>query len=236
MSVQAMPESGKPVAHHAQHSRGANTSVPPRTRTRLENLPRETGTKLDVPADMAEQSATSIEAFYEKHHHAAYTWAQSKLKHREDALDAVHDAFVKVMRATQRLESPPMTAPWLYRIVTNVCIDRHRRKRRSCEQPLDEVTQRNAHAQKNAAFEPSAAFEAKEIGAAIGAGIEGLSEQHRTVLIMRELQGMSYEQIARSVECTEGTVMSRLFYARRNLQRALGEALEISKERVTVAA
>lgn len=231
-----MPESSKALAHHAQHSGDGSTSFPRRARIRQENFARETGTKLDVHADMVGQSATSIEAFYEKHHHQAYTWAKSKLKHREDALDAVHDAFVKVMRAAQRLESPPMTVQWLYRIVTNVCIDRHRRKRRSCEEPLDDATERQAHVQKNAAFEPSAALQAREIGAAIGAGIEGLSEQHRTVLVMRELDGMSYEQIAQGVDCTEGTVMSRLFYARRNLRRALGETLEISEVRVTVAA
>ncbi len=185
---------------------------------------------------MAGDSTTSIEAFYEKHHREAYTWAQSKLKHREDALDAVHDAFVKVLRATQRLENPPMTLPWLYRIVINICIDRHRKNRRSCEQPLDDATQRRARALGSAAFEPSVAFEAKEIGAAIEAGVEGLSDQHRAVLVMRELHGMSYEQIAQGVNCNEGTVMSRLFYARRNLQRALSETLELPAGRAAIAA
>ncbi|MBV1862485.1 MAG: RNA polymerase sigma factor [Nannocystaceae bacterium] len=185
---------------------------------------------------MVGDSGTSIEAFYEKHHREAYAWAQSKLKNREDALDAVHDAFIKVMRATQRPQNPPMTPAWLHRIVINVCIDRHRRKRRSCELALDEVTQRHAHALKSAAFEPSAAFEAKEVGAAIGAGLEGLSDQHRAVLVMRELHGMTYEQIARGVDCSAGTVMSRLFHARRYLRRALGELLELSPERVALAA
>lgn len=181
-------------------------------------------------------SATSIEAFYEKHHHDAYTWAQSKLKDREDALDAVHDAFVKVMRATQRLENPPMTLPWLYRIVVNVCIDRHRRKRRSCEEALDSLPEWGSDALRSTAFEPSAAFEAKEIGAAIGVGLEGLSEQHRTVLLMRELHGMTYQQISEQVDVSEGTVMSRLFHARRNLRRALGETLELSPEGLPIAA
>jgi len=188
------------------------------------------------PVDMVGDSTTSIEAFYEKHHRVAYTWAQSKLKHPEDALDAVHDAFVKVMRATQRLEDPSMTLPWLYRIVSNVCIDRHRRRRRSREQALDEVTERRAHAPTNTAFEPCAAFEAKEIGAAIGVGLEGLSEQHRTVLVMREVDGMTYEQIAQGVDCRVGTVMSRLFHARRNIRLALGEMLELSAGGVPVAA
>lgn len=185
---------------------------------------------------MVRESATSIEAFYEKHHREAYAWAQAKLKHREDALDAVHDAFVKVMRATQRLENPPMTLPWLYRIVVNVCIDRHRRKRRWCEQALDESTERHAHASKSGAFKPSSAVEAKEIGTAIEAGLDGLSEQHRTVLVMREVHGMTYEQIAKDVRCSEGTVMSRLFHARRNLRRALGETLELSAGGAAVAA
>lgn len=187
-------------------------------------------------ADMSGDFEASFEVFYEKHHRDAYAWAQSKLNNREDALDAVHDAFVKVMRAMQRLEDPPMTVPWLYRIVVNVCIDRHRRKRRSCERPLDEVSERYSRALKSSAFEPSAAFEAKEIGAAIGAALEQLSEQHRAVLVMREVDGMSYEQIARGVQCSAGTVMSRLFHARRNLRRTLGAALELSVEHGAVAA
>ena len=177
---------------------------------------------------MVGQSAANIEAFYERHHRKAYAWAQSKLKHREDALDAVHDAFVKVMRATRRVESPPMTLPWLHRIVINVCIDRHRKKQRSCELPMHEKTQRQASARRSLAFGPDVALQAKEIRAAIEAGIRELSEQHREALVLRELHGMTYEQISQRVGCTEGTVMSRLFYARRNLQRALGQRLELS--------
>jgi RNA polymerase sigma-70 factor, ECF subfamily len=174
----------------------------------------------------------SIEAFYEKHHRQAYALARARLRDPEEARDAMHDAFVKVVRATERLECPPMTLPWLYRIVTNVCIDRHRRKRRSRVQTLDRVTERQLGTE---AFEPVAAFEAKEIGAAIGAGIDALSASHRAVLLMRELDGMSYEQIAKGVNCTEGTVMSRLFYARRNLRRELSQTLQLSAGRDAAA-
>ena len=60
-------------------------------------------------------------------------------------------------------------------------------------------------------------------------GIDALPAQHRTVLVMRELRGMTYEQIARGMKCPPGTVMSRLFHARRKLRRSIGEALELSE-------
>ncbi len=208
---------------------------PPRGADKTEEFQsRPSARKLIVLCVMAGDPETSIEAFYEKHHREAYVWARSKLKNRDDALDAVHDAFVKVMRAHERLGGRPMTLPWLYRIVINVCIDRHRKTRRSCEQALDEVTERRCLPRGR--FEPSVAYEANEIRAAIGAGIEGLSDQHRTVLVMRELDGMSYEEIAEGINCPEGTVMSRLFHARRKLRHALGKALDLSPGRAAIAA
>lgn len=183
-----------------------------------------------------ETNELNIEALYKKHHRQVYALAWSILKDQDEALDAVHDAFVKVMRSAERFEGRSTTFSWLYRIVVNVCIDRRRKKRRSCEQALDEVTERRSPAPRSSAFEPSAAFEANELRSAIDAGIEGLSDQHRTVIVMRELQGMTYEQIAEGIECPKGTVMSRLFHARRKLRRALGEALELSPELTASAA
>ncbi len=170
-----------------------------------------------------ETEQLDVEMLYKNHHRDAYALARANLKDRDEALDAVHDAFVKVMRSAERLEGRPMSYPWLYRIVVNVCIDRHRKKRRSCEQALDEETERRSAGPRSSAFEPSTAFETKELRSAIEAGFEGLSEQHRTVFMLRELHGMTYEEIAAELQCPVGTVMSRLFHARRKLRGALAE-------------
>ena len=65
----------------------------------------------------------------------------------------------------------------------------------------------------------------KEILAAVETSLEHLSEKHRAVIVMRELQGMSYEEMAQAMKCSKGTIMSRLFHARRNMQRLLTENL-----------
>ena len=183
-----------------------------------------------------EANELNVEELYKKHHRQVYALAWSILKDQDEALDAVHDAFVKVMRSAERFEGRSTTFSWLYRIVVNVCIDRRRKKRRSCEQALDEVTERRSPAPRSSAFDSAAAFEANELRSAIEAGIEGLSDQHKAVIVMRELQGMTYEQIAEGIACPKGTVMSRLFHARRKLRRALGNTLELSPEMAASAA
>lgn len=184
----------------------------------------------------SDSNELNVEALYQRHHRQVYALAWSILKDQDEALDAVHDAFVKVMRSAERFEGRSTTFSWLYRIVVNVCIDRRRKKYRSCEQALDEAIERRSPAPQSSAFCAGAAFEANELRSALDAGIQGLSEQHRKVLVMRELQGLSYEQIAEGIECPKGTVMSRLFHARRKLRRALGDALELPAELAPSAA
>ena len=75
---------------------------------------------------------------------------------------------------------------------------------------------------------PGAAFESEELGKVLNDALAKLSENHRQILILREVEGMSYEDIAESVGCHLGTVMSRLHHARKNLQKTLKPYLEAS--------
>lgn len=184
----------------------------------------------------AENSVLNVETLYRNYHRQVYALAWSILKDQDEALDAVHDAFVKVMRSAERFEARSTGFSWLYRIVINVCIDRRRKQRRSHEQALDEITERRSAAPRSAAFDAGAAFEANELRSAIEAGIGSLSDRHRTVIVMRELQGMTYEQIAAGISCPKGTVMSRLFHARRELRRTLDQALDLKPELAATAA
>jgi len=73
--------------------------------------------------------------------------------------------------------------------------------------------------------DPAGLLQRREILEAVQDGLQHLSDKHRAVIIMRELQGMSYEEMAREMGCSKGTIMSRLFHARRNMQRILTEKL-----------
>ena len=75
---------------------------------------------------------------------------------------------------------------------------------------------------------PQAVYEQEELKQALNTAIAKLSEKHRTVILLREVEGMSYEEIAETIECQVGTVMSRLHHARKNLQTALKPYLKAS--------
>ena len=72
----------------------------------------------------------------------------------------------------------------------------------------------------------------KQIRARIDQALEELSENHRAVLVMRELEGLSYEEMAQAMECSKGTIMSRLFHARRNMQKRLLDLVDASPEMI----
>jgi RNA polymerase sigma-70 factor (ECF subfamily) len=73
----------------------------------------------------------------------------------------------------------------------------------------------------------------KEIRARIDAALAELSDNHRTVLVMRELEGLTYEEMAKAMGCSKGTIMSRLFHARKNMQRQLADLYELVEAKVS---
>jgi RNA polymerase sigma-70 factor (ECF subfamily) len=170
--------------------------------------------------------AQHVKALYRRYHRRAYGLASSILCDEEDALDAVQEAFVKVVRHADRVKSLEHPYPWLCRIVTNVCLDRIRRRRLVLVTGKDPTLRQRQQPASSIEFEPSRAFDVQQLQDAIAAGIDRLSEQHRSVIVMRELEGMSYDEIARLCGCPRGTIMSRLFYARRRLRQILGAHVE----------
>ena len=120
---------------------------------------------------------------------------------------------------------------WLYRIVTNVAIDALRRKQIQSGQEFDETIQltdiepTNPLAPKSEPA-PSQKLERGELREKIDAAIHKLSPDHRAVILLKEMEGLQYHEIAETVGCSIGTVMSRLFYARRKLQALLKDVYE----------
>jgi RNA polymerase sigma-70 factor (ECF subfamily) len=106
--------------------------------------------------------------------------------------------------------------------VVNLAIDLVRRRRRAAA-PYDDqrAVGDEPAAEVPAAGDPGSALQLKQVRALLAQGLEALPPAHRAVLVLREIEGMSYDAIAQTVGCSPGTVMSRLFYARRKLQQAL---------------
>ena len=172
----------------------------------------------------------AFKTLFERYHRRAYALAFGVLRHQDDALDVVQDAFIKAHKYLDKFEGNSSFYTWLYRIVMNLAIDHLRKHRRVKPVELDEVKLGETDDQpllpKILGGNPGRALVDKEIRARIDAALDELSENHRAVLIMRELEGLSYEEMAKAMGCSKGTIMSRLFHARRNMQKRLLDLVE----------
>jgi RNA polymerase sigma-70 factor (ECF subfamily) len=172
----------------------------------------------------------AFRTLFERHHRRAYALAYGVLRHQDDALDVVQDAFIKAHKYLDKFEGNSSFYTWLYRIVMNLAIDHLRKHRRVKPVELDETRMEDGGEDgllpKILGGNPGRALQDKEIRVRIDKALDELSENHRAVLVMRELEGMSYEEMAEAMECSKGTIMSRLFHARRNMQKRLLDLVE----------
>ncbi|MBP2679828.1 MAG: polymerase sigma factor RpoE [Deltaproteobacteria bacterium] len=140
----------------------------------------------------------------------------------DDALDVVQDSFIKAYYKEFRFGSNFYT--WFYRLLVNQAIDRWRKSARSAEVPLDESWLSEEDSPPDAFTYPRTPEDLarnRELGDALQRAIASLPEYHRAVIVLREVDGMAYDEIAKTLGCSVGTVMSRLHYARGKLKEAL---------------
>lgn len=175
---------------------------------------------------------------FDRYHRRAFALAYGVVHNTDDALDIVQDAFIKAHRYLDRFEGSSSFYTWLYRIVMNLAIDHIRKHRRLRPVELTDAAVGDGVADGETAVggdallprilgaHPGRALLDKEIRERIDHALGELSENHRAVLVMRELEGLSYEEMAQVMGCSKGTIMSRLFHARRNMQKRLIDLLE----------
>ena len=165
----------------------------------------------------------------ERYQHRVYRLALRILRDEEMARDAVQDAFLKVYASLGRFEGRSSFYTWLYRVVLNLCLDLRRRDRSSrnvewAEEhtPLSEGADPDSEEpMEGAPPSPHHVLERAELRDRMAAAIEELPDAARQTLLLREVDGLSYEEIGQALEIPKGTVMSRLHYARRRMQKAL---------------
>jgi len=172
----------------------------------------------------------AFRTLFERYHRRAYALALGVLRHPDDALDVVQDAFVKAHKYLDKFEGNSGFYTWLYRIVMNLAIDHLRKHRRVKPVEFDEARLEEDRDEgllpRILGENPGRALLDKEIRRRIDAALDELSDNHRAVLVMRELEGLSYEEMAQAMACSKGTIMSRLFHARRNMQKRLIDLLD----------
>jgi len=150
----------------------------------------------------------------------------------QDAWDLAQDSFLKAWKSIGRFRGQSSFYTWIYRIVMNVTIDWLRKKKiKGGDAEFDDAIQlreidpASKTVPKTGAL-PHQAMEQGEIRARIEKAIGQLSPEHRAVILMKEMDDMQYHEIAEALGCSIGTVMSRLFYARKKLQNLLRDVYE----------
>jgi RNA polymerase sigma-70 factor (ECF subfamily) len=197
----------------------------------------------DEDRDLVERArrgdGAAFRALFERHHRRVYALAYGMLHNADDALDVVQDAFIKAHRYLGKFEGASSFYTWLYRITMNLCIDHIRRDKRARQVDFDDAIAHDATdspvgeeslVPRLLGSNPHKALARREIRDQIAQALDGLSENHRAVLLMRELEGRSYEEMADVMQCSKGTIMSRLFHARKNMQRRLLELMGGTKD------
>ena len=150
----------------------------------------------------------------------------------QDAWDLAQDSFLKAWKSINRFQGKSSFYTWIYRIVMNVTIDWLRKKQvKGTGAEFDDAIQLKeidpaSRTVPKADALPHQRMEQNEIRARIDAAIAQLSPEHRAVILMKETEDMQYHEIAEALGCSIGTVMSRLFYARKKLQNLLRDVYE----------
>ncbi len=154
-----------------------------------------------------------------------YAMIVNMIRNDAEAWDLAQDVFVKAWKALPKFEARSSFYTWLYRITHNVTYDWMRKKKISAGTEFDDQialdAEPGAHTAPRSALQPDESVQGGEIKAQIDAAIQELSADHRQAILLKEIEGFSYQEIADTAGCSIGTVMSRLFYARKKLQEKL---------------
>jgi RNA polymerase sigma-70 factor (ECF subfamily) len=163
----------------------------------------------------------------ERYQRRLFVTAYEVLRNREDAEDVVQEALTKSFFALSSFRGGSSLASWLHRIALNIAIDRKRRVKRQGGETLQFDEQMGSGSLSDSRdislSNPEMLLRKKEQSERVRAVLDELSDEHRQAIILREFDGLSYEQIAHICGVSVGTVMSRLFYARKRLQTVLSE-------------
>jgi RNA polymerase sigma-70 factor (ECF subfamily) len=148
------------------------------------------------------------------------------LRNREDALEVAQEAFFRAYRKIKSFQGGSSFYTWLYRIAVNMAIDSQRRQKRN---PLDfRETMDGLFEERNeVARDPFSDVHDRELREKLVSAINDLTPEHRAVIILRTVEGLSYKDIGEILGCSEGTVMSRLHYARKRLHPVQQRAASI---------
>jgi RNA polymerase sigma-70 factor (ECF subfamily) len=166
----------------------------------------------------------AFEELVARHRDKIFARAFSMMRNEDDAVDLSQEAWVKGWQRLQQFQGESSFGTWMTRIVINLCLDHLRRKKRQRAESIEEMNEESGGVERQmpvVTTNPTERLERSELRKRIDQAMSQLSHEHRTVLVLHEFEEMEYKEIAKTMECSIGTVMSRLFYARRKMAALL---------------
>tara|TARA_B100000959_G_scaffold278827_1_gene337853 strand:- start:1240 stop:1839 length:600 start_codon:yes stop_codon:yes gene_type:complete len=166
-----------------------------------------------------------------RHRDKIYARAFSMMRNEDEARDLSQVAWVKGWQRLEQFKHNASFTTWMTRICINLCLDYLRKKQRRQTDSLEQMEEESGGVERRIPveeFNPTETMEREELRDKIDKAMQKLSYEHRTVLVLHEYEGLEYKEIAKAMHCSIGTVMSRLFYARRRLANLL---ISLKKER-----
>ena len=168
----------------------------------------------------------AFEELVARHRDKLYARAYSMMRNEEEAIDLSQEAWVKGWQRLAQFQGDSSFGTWMTRIVINLCLDQLRRQKRQRTESIEEMNDESGGVERQmpvVAVNPTAGLERAELRQRIDRALGQLSYEHRTVLVLHEFEEMEYKEIAKAMQCSIGTVMSRLFYARRKMAALLAD-------------
>jgi RNA polymerase sigma-70 factor (ECF subfamily) len=167
----------------------------------------------------------ALKEIFDKYHKKVYRIAFGVVRQREEALDVVQEVFIKLFRSIKNFKGRSHFYTYLYRMVMNTAIDHKRKAGKQFMPSLDE----------EGSFQPSDDVEKgperillqKELEERVKLAMDKLPAEQKAALIFRDVEGLSYQEMAEAMGCSIGTVMSRLHYGRRRLQESLKDYVKV---------
>jgi RNA polymerase sigma-70 factor (ECF subfamily) len=190
-----------------------------------EALPKEEERRLLAEAQQGHVASYDrlVQEYYSKIYGLVYNMTSNK----EDTEDLLQEIFLKAYQSLPRFKGKASFYTWIYRIAINRTINFIKRRKRRQTMSLDQVDgaiERDPdYVELSSRKSPIRDVNINELQEKLNKALLTLSEKHRTVVVLHDIQGIPHQEIAQMLKCSEGTVRSRLFYARQRLQSELAE-------------
>ena len=169
---------------------------------------------------------SAFEELVARHRDRIYARAYTMMRNEEEAIDLSQEAWIKGWQRLKQFQGDSSFGTWMTRIVINLCLDQLRRHKRQRSESLEAMEEESGGVERlmpPVTVNPTERLERSELRQRIDRAMDQLSHEHRTVLVLHEFEEMEYKEIAKTMGCSIGTVMSRLFYARRKLAVLLAD-------------